>query len=295
MKRGLIPFALASLLAAQANAFELKSPDISAQRPIAEKIRLQFLRLQRRERLAGAGMDRPAGRDQGLRGAGSRPRRSDWRRRLLALDRDGHSPPPRAASRKAPGRPTARPCPPARNNSTATSADQAGAAPARRPDMAHIIIISRFTRCPRNIGPARERANGLHRLHRQQQGAGQGDADRDLRSLKSRRRRRYVIDAAGSSYRGGVRLPAGAAGAGRPPLMSIGDSDRRARHGAQSRPARRRGGCSRRAGHSASANCLFLHRVGASADPAGPAFRRDPAGPPRLHAAGAALPLRACR
>ena len=37
MKRGLIPFALASLLAAQANAFELKSPDISAQRPIAEK------------------------------------------------------------------------------------------------------------------------------------------------------------------------------------------------------------------------------------------------------------------
>ena len=36
MKRGLIPFALASLLAAQANAFELKSPDISAQGPIAE-------------------------------------------------------------------------------------------------------------------------------------------------------------------------------------------------------------------------------------------------------------------
>ena len=29
MKRGLVPFALASLLAAQANAFELKSPDIS--------------------------------------------------------------------------------------------------------------------------------------------------------------------------------------------------------------------------------------------------------------------------
>ena len=37
MKRGLVPFALASLLAAQANAFELKSPDISAQRPIGEK------------------------------------------------------------------------------------------------------------------------------------------------------------------------------------------------------------------------------------------------------------------
>ena len=37
MKRGLVPFALASLLATQVNAFELKSPDISAQRPIAEK------------------------------------------------------------------------------------------------------------------------------------------------------------------------------------------------------------------------------------------------------------------
>jgi len=37
MKCGLVPFALASLLAAQANAFELKSPDISAQQPIGEK------------------------------------------------------------------------------------------------------------------------------------------------------------------------------------------------------------------------------------------------------------------
>ena len=89
-ERGLVPFALASLLPLGPR-LRIEKPRYFGATADRREIRFQFLRLQGREHFAGAGMDRPAGRDQELRRAGSRPRRADRRRRLLALDRDGHS------------------------------------------------------------------------------------------------------------------------------------------------------------------------------------------------------------
>ena len=294
MKRGLVPFALASLLAAQANAFELKSPDISAQRPIAEKFVFNSFGCKG-ENISPAleWTDPPAGTksfavlvhdpDAPTGGAGF------WHWIVTDIPASAHGLAQGAGTPDGKG--LARRLETARQRLRRTRLGRP--LPAGRTWPTSLCFHG--LRAPhRNARPARERANGIRRLHRQQQGAGQGDADRDLRPLKSRRRRRYVIDAAGSSYRGGVRLPAGAAGARRPSRDLDRRRDRRARQSAQSRPADA-APTARRAGSGAAANYLFLHRFSASAGAAGAALWRDPAGAPRLHPAGAALPPRACR
>ena len=147
MKRGLIPFALASLLAAQANAFELKSPDISAQGPIAEKFVFNSFGCKG-ENVSPAleWTDPPAGTksfavlvhdpDAPTGGAGF------WHWIVTDIPASAHG------LAQGAGTPDGKGLPPARNSSTATSANPGGAAPARRPDMAHIIMFSRFTRSP---------------------------------------------------------------------------------------------------------------------------------------------------